>query len=236
MQQLYPNRRPATFDWPAAAWAIVPLKSPDTAKSRLADVLSPEQRRTLFFDLAQRALDALRAARGIERVVAATASEEVAGFARKLGAEVFLLRADQGTAAACRDVARGLSPQTGCGLLMIAGDLPLISAEAVERLLHAAGRNSCAVLVPDRRGIGTNAMLCRPPGALAPCFGPNSFAAHLALARAQQTPLRVHHCERLGLDLDVAEDLQFLRSLGAAGAPPALAACAVPAGAAHGDA
>ena len=57
-----------------STWALVPLKSPDRAKSRLAGVLSPVQRTTLFFALAERVIHALRGTPGIDNVVVVTAS------------------------------------------------------------------------------------------------------------------------------------------------------------------
>jgi 2-phospho-L-lactate guanylyltransferase len=196
-----------------APWAVVPLKSPATAKSRLGGILTPVQRRELYFALARRAIEALSAARGIDRLLVATTSDEAAAFARALGAEVLALQRENGTAAACRDAAQAASLQAPA-LLMLAGDLPLVSVAAIERLLLAAAPQRGVTVVPDRRGIGTNALLCRPPALLAPCFGRDSFSAHLALARAQHIPLQVHRCGELALDLDVAEDLEFLWSLG----------------------
>ena len=202
----------------AASWAVVPLKSPATAKSRLAGVLAAEQRRELYFELARRAITALYAARGIGRVLVATASDEAAAFARGLGADVLALSRDAGTAAACRAAAQAASVQAPA-LLMLAGDLPLVSAAAVERLLRAAAPRRGVTVVPDRHGVGTNALLCRPPALLAPCFGPGSLAAHLALAQAQRIPLQVHRCAELALDLDVVEDLEYLRCLDSSDPP-----------------
>ncbi len=68
-----------------------------------------------------------------------------------------------------------------------------------------------AVIAPDRRREGTNALLLRPPGALAYHFGPDSFARHCQEAR--QRGLRLEVCERpgLALDIDLPEDLEYLR-------------------------
>ena len=52
----------------APTWALVPLKSRERVKSRLATVLSPEQRVRLFFALAERVIQALHATRGIDSV------------------------------------------------------------------------------------------------------------------------------------------------------------------------
>lgn len=190
-------------------WALVPLKSPAAAKSRLSGVLTPAQRRALHFALAGRVLDSLARSRGIDHVAVVTASDEVARYACRRGARVIRQQGEPGTAAAFRagiDALRACRPRS---LLMIAGDLPLVSPAAIERLLGAAQQTG-VVIVPDRREVGTNALLCCPPTAIEPCFGADSFARHLQAARERGVSARVHRCAALSLDLDEAEDLDHL--------------------------
>lgn len=199
-------------------WAIVPLKSPLTAKSRLSAVLSADQRRDLFFELARRVIVALRATPGIAQVAVVTASDDVARFAGECGAVVLRQSRDAGTAQAFAAAIAQLRPLHIGKLLMIAGDLPLISSHALEPLLAAAAHHDI-VIVPDRLGVGTNALLCSPPDAIAPCFGADSFGRHLAAARATDLTHRVLHIDELALDIDVPADLEHLKRL-QGGAPP----------------
>jgi 2-phospho-L-lactate guanylyltransferase len=118
-------------------WAIVPLKSPERAKTRLAGALSPAQRHGLLFELGQRVIVALQASRGIERVAVVTASSEVAAFARTLGAQTIMQKEETGTAAAFTAALHELQPLILKSILMIAGDLPLVTSAAVERLIAA---------------------------------------------------------------------------------------------------
>ncbi|MFP5307832.1 MAG: 2-phospho-L-lactate guanylyltransferase [Gammaproteobacteria bacterium] len=192
-------------------WAVVPLKSPERAKMRLAGVLSAAQRRELLFELAQRVIRALQATRGIEHTAIVTACTEVAAFARRLGVQSILQDTETGTAAAFAAAVDALQPRQLRGLLMLAGDLPLVSAAALERVIAAAGSSPGAVIVPDRHGAGTNALLCTPPQALAPCFGADSFRRHCAAAAASGLRLRVLDIPELALDLDDADDLAVLQ-------------------------
>jgi 2-phospho-L-lactate guanylyltransferase len=197
---------------PGLMWAVVPLKSPERAKSRLAGVLSPVQRRHLLFALAERVIGSLQATRGIDTVAVVTASAEVAAFARGLGAEPILQSAETGTASAFAAAVNQLQALQLPRLLMIAGDLPLVTPAALARVVAAAaGATPDVVVVPDRHRVGTNALLCAPPQALAPCFGADSFRRHLAAAKAAGIEARVLEIEELALDLDCAEDLQELR-------------------------
>jgi 2-phospho-L-lactate guanylyltransferase len=197
-------------------WAVVPLKSPDEAKSRLKAVLNAAQRRELFFALAERVIHALRATPGIEVVAIVTSNSEVASFARSLQAEVIRHAADFGTASAFASAVHRLQPLRLNRLLMIAGDLPLVSSTALQQLLASADQHDKpgVVIVPDRHGLGTNALLCTPPEVIAPCFGNNSYQQHLRAAEAAGVSARVFHHAALALDLDVPDDLEYLRATG----------------------
>ena len=192
-------------------WAVVPLKSPETAKSRLAPTLSATQRRELFFLMARHVLQTLRATPGISEVAVVTSSDDVARLAQDYRARVIRQLADAGTAQAFSAAISDLRPLQLDRVLLISGDLPLLSTAAVTTLLAARARGAGVVVVPDRRRIGTNALLCAPPDALAPCFGANSFAKHVALARDHGVSTTTLELDELALDLDDAEDLEYLR-------------------------
>jgi 2-phospho-L-lactate guanylyltransferase len=194
-------------------WAVVPLKSPEHAKTRLAGCLSPAQRRQLLFDLAARTIDALQATPAIDAVAVVTASAEIAAFAQARGARPLLQLTETGTAAAFAAAIAQLRPLNLDRLLMIAGDLPLISAAALQTLCApCAGID--VTIVPDRHRAGTNALLCVPPDVLAPCFGERSFQRHLAAARAANLRARILEIDALALDLDEPADLEELRRRG----------------------
>lgn len=195
-------------------WAVVPLKSPENAKSRLAGVLSPVQRRHLVFALAERVISALQATRGIDDVAIVTASKEIAAFARRLGAQLILQTDETGTASAFAAAVQQLQPLQLQRLLMIAGDLPMVSSAAIEQVIAAADTQRGVVVVPDRHHLGTNALLCAPPDVMAPCFGQDSFRSHLDAAESVGISARVLDVKELALDLDVADDLEYLRNEG----------------------
>lgn len=195
--------------------AIVPLKSPEAAKSRLAAVLPADARRALFYALAQRVITTLRATPGIDRVQVVTASDEVETFARGLDAEVLRQPRDAGTAAAFAFAIDTLRPLALPRVLMISGDLPLLDVASLQALIAAADDGAQVVLAPDQRRIGTNALLCAPPDAIAPVFGDDSFSRHYAAALSRGLASCVVESEALGFDLDVAADLDALQARGA---------------------
>lgn len=191
---------------------MVPLKSSERAKSRLAEVLDAGQRKRLFFALAERVILTLHESDSIDAVAVVTASREVAEFARSLDAMPIMQEADVGMSPALESALRSLQPMRPERVLMMPGDLPLISAPAVDAIFKGQLSSEHVVLVPDRRHEGTNALLCSPPQAIAPRFGNSSFARHLSAARAANVATRVVEIEELALDLDCADDLDYLRS------------------------
>jgi 2-phospho-L-lactate guanylyltransferase len=205
-------------------WAVVALKSPEHAKTRLSAVLDSAQRRHVLFELASRTIRALQAVHGIEAVAVVTPSAEVAQFARALGTVVIREAVESGTAAAFAAAVQELRPLRLQRLLMIAGDLPQVSPQALEAVIAAGGCAPDAVLVPDRHRAGTNALLCAPPQLLAPCFGADSLRRHFAAAAAAGIDARLVEIDALALDLDCAADLDELRRRDAAAADALLPA------------
>ena len=68
------------------------------------------------------------------------------------------------------------------------------------------------MIVPDRHGSGTNALLLDPPTAIVPAFGPGSFARHAALAAGAGAAVRVGRLPSLELDVDTPGDLAALQA------------------------
>ncbi|HEY5757192.1 MAG TPA: 2-phospho-L-lactate guanylyltransferase [Steroidobacter sp.] len=194
-----------------STWALVPLKSSERAKSRLAEVLDAEQRRRLFFSLAERVILALNESRNVDAVAVVTSSREVAAFAKLLHAVPIMQEADVGMASALELALQSLQTMQPGRVLMVPGDLPLITAHAVDAVFDAQPSGDHVVLVPDRRREGTNALLCSPPNVISPCFGIASFARHLSAARAAGVVTTVAEIDELTLDLDCADDLDYLR-------------------------
>ena len=99
-------------------------------------------------------------------------------------------------------------------LLVVPGDLPLISAADIIALTDALAlaRAPSVVIAPSRDG-GTNGLLLRPPGVMAPAYGPGSAARHQAAARAAGAVVAVVETARWALDIDTPEDLTRARAL-----------------------
>ena len=188
-----------------ATFAVLPLKPWDVAKSRLARA----DRARLAGRMAASVLHALRAARRLDGVVVVTADPMVARRAAVLGAHVV----DEGSPRG-HDVAARLGIERAVALgatrvLLVPGDCPLLRGEDVDLLL-ARHRIPGVVIVPDRHGTGTNALLLRPPDAIRTAFGDQSFARHLERTRDAGLPAVVDVVPSLLHDVDTVDDLEAL--------------------------
>lgn len=194
--------------------AIVPVGSLEAAKSRLGEALDAEERRDLVIDLLGRTVRATAATPGIVDTIVVTPDRDVIALATDLGARALRQHGrglNQGLAEArIEALAAGAE-----AILVVPVDLPLVSAEAlsavVRELLDPA--RPVVVLVTDRHGRGTNALLLAPPDAIEFCFGGDSRAAHAACARENGARLVESRDSPLALDIDTPEDLLLTEGL-----------------------
>jgi 2-phospho-L-lactate guanylyltransferase len=95
--------------------------------------------------------------------------------------------------------------------LLVPGDCPTLDPAEVDELLARAAEPPSVLIVPDRHGTGTNALVLTPPGAMAPSFGPGSRDRHEADAGVAGASHEVVPVPSLALDVDTPEDLEYLR-------------------------
>ena len=190
---------------PRPATAVIPMRSFEGAKSRLGSVLDAEERRDLVTRLLQRTIAASLATPGVDEAIVVSPDPEVLELARGAGARP-VLQWSRGLNPALQEARRAAPAATR--LLIVPGDLPAVSPAALSALIRAgddAGSPS-VVLVPDRHGRGTNALLLDPPDVIDPAFGGDSRAAHAWLASSADAAF-VEVAGDLGLDLDTPDDL-----------------------------
>ena len=200
--------------------AILPVKRFARAKQRLRDAVDGEARERLAAAMMRDVLDVLCAYDGLERVVVVTAEPAVAEAANACGAHVVADPDEAGQSAAAGLgvlAARELAAQR---VLLVPGDTPGLEAADLDAL---PARSEPVVVVPDRHGTGTNALLLTPPGAIAPAFGPGSRVRHEAAAATAGVEHAVMELPTLMLDVDTPDDLAALRASGRLGARTAAA-------------
>jgi 2-phospho-L-lactate/phosphoenolpyruvate guanylyltransferase len=191
---------------------VLPVKSFALAKQRLGDAVGGGEREALAAAMVGDVLAALAEVPQIADVVVVTGEPHAARAAEQAGAAVVGDPDEQGQSAAA---GRGIDAAIGRGAeraLLVPGDCPAVDPREVSELLGGADGAPSVVIVPDRHGSGTNALVLTPPGAVAPSFGAGSLARHAALARAAGATVKVRDLPSLGLDVDTPDDLAALRS------------------------
>lgn len=189
-------------------YAIVPVKPLPIAKGRLADILTPAERRALVLAMIEDVLRALRAARAIDGIGVVSRDGAVLALAEQLGAERLHDHAGDLNGALTRSAAY-YQGRGATAALVLPADVPLVAPEEIDRLIGAGRAGAQVVLAPSRDG-GTNALYLRPPTAMPFQFGPESRARHLEAARALELAAQTVRSPGLELDIDRPEDLLLL--------------------------
>ena len=192
-------------------WAIVPAKTLELAKTRLAPILSPEERRELCLAMLRDVLGALRGvgAEHLAGIALVTADAAIAETARALGAEIVAEQTTGQNAAIEAGIAYSRERDVS-EVLVVSADLPLLCPATVEHLLAQARQtrqDRLVLLAPSRDRTGTNAMLQRPPGVIPFLFGVNSLQQHQHAAAERGVLVDLFQALGLAFDVDLAADL-----------------------------
>ncbi len=181
--------------------ALLPLKARRERKTRLGGLLSLAERQALSKRMFDHVAATLKAHPAIHSVVLLSdqCPHDWDGHwtldqGRGLNAEL--------------EAARSHYHADG-GLLVLHGDLPLLSSGDITAMLE--GVDACGVAIaPDRAGQGTNGLAMSRQNAVAFSFGPGSFHLHLA----QVDSAAIIDRPGLSCDVDTPEDLAIARDAG----------------------
>jgi 2-phospho-L-lactate guanylyltransferase len=186
--------------------AAVPVKDFARAKRRLRARFDDRAVERILRALLADVLGALGDAKRIERVFVLSDDAAVAEAARASGASVSLRVPDPGLNEAIDAAAAERASEGFDALLVVLGDLPLLTGAEVDSLVEA-GERAPVVIAPADDG-GTALLFRRPPLVIPARFGPESASAHEAAARERGvTPLIWTALpESARIDLDTPED------------------------------
>ena len=193
-------------------WTIVvPVKSLDLAKSRLAPALTAGGRRALVTAMAADVLRTCRDTPGVARVRVVSADPRVGDLASRTGVE--LVDEYTGRSRASGDplnlaLDRALADVAG-PVGVVAADLPELRPQHLGRILAAAGRHGHST-VTDHRGAGTTMAFWTDTATARVCrFGVDSAIRY----RVEGGAVAIEVGDDLGAatrDVDVPGDLEAL--------------------------
>jgi 2-phospho-L-lactate guanylyltransferase len=183
---------------------LVPCKDLDRGKSRLAVCLTPRSRRALCEFFLCRTLDVATATVSPANVRVVTSDPRVGAIAREYGVAVIADREGDLNEALERGRQSILTDAGDCAGLVLPIDLPLATPAALGEI--AAARQD-VVIVPDEAMDGTNVLRLGPRAlrGFRFAFGPGSYAAHCANARAAGLAVRTVRAPSLAFDVDGPE-------------------------------
>lgn len=193
--------------------AVVPVKYLAGAKSRLASHLPAAARAVLMQRLLRRVLATLAASEAVAGRLVVSPDARVLALAAAAGAEGLCQR-DEGLNAAL-EAARG-AVGAATPMLVVAADLPLLTAAEVRGLAARTPAVPGLVIAPDAAEAGTNLLLLRPAGALPFQFGRDSLRRHITAARAAGLTVEIYRSPGTAFDLDTPAQLVELRERHAA--------------------
>ncbi len=191
--------------------AILPVKSFKEAKQRLEPGLHDGPRRLLAEAMFADVLIALRRARLIAQILVVSTDRAAQRLAGAYGAMLLDVNDRGQTDATMHGIRRAVDQRISRALL-VPGDCPLVDPAELDQLVGREVPSPSALIVPDRHGTGTNALLLTPPDVIEPSFGPASRERHEAAAETAGVFTRVIDVPTLALDVDTPEDLEELRS------------------------
>lgn len=193
-------------------WAIVPVKPLRRGKSRLAKILSEEERYQLNHQLFINTITVLKQVEAISDILVVSRDSDVLTEAREMDVRTVTENGSPELNNALRRASLFSKAFSTEGVLIVPADLPLMTPMDVSDFLAARTQAPMIVITPDRRREGTNMLLIDPADLITLSFGEASFTKHCDLAKRKGADVVVHENERVALDLDVPEDYTILSS------------------------
>ena len=195
-----------------AIWAIVPIKSFDAAKKRLAGMLSATERRALMLAMARDVLTALSKSSRLAGVLIVSRSPEADALAESFGAARFTESHSANLPGALEEAAaHAVACHDASGIFIIPADVPLISADEIDEMLET---HRGVTLLPDGEQVGTNGLICSPPDVIELVFDGRSFEPHRRRAVDAGIEPAIVTDSGFVLDVDRPRDLARLLRLG----------------------
>ena len=177
--------------------AVLPVKHFDDAKQRLDKALNAGTRRALAEAMVCDVLHALRRSTRIDAVIVVTGEHAAEALARAYDAEA-IPDDDRGHSHAARSGVDWALERGFERVLMVPGDCPTLDAAELDELVVEGMSPPDVVIVPDRHGTGTNALLLAPPehATRRPRPPPRRAGASPSRARScsTSTPPRTSRC------------------------------------------
>ncbi len=190
-------------------WAIIPVKPLRLAKSRLRNVLTPEQRQLFAEAMLRHVLEVVGSVPQITGTLVISRDNHALALAREYGAKTVQESGSPELNTALMRATSIIGSWGSDAVLVLPADLPLIDTSDITGIIDKAGNDTrCIVIATDRNKDGTNALFMRPPGLIDFAYGDGSFHRHAVMARDRGAVVNIYESDRMWQDIDLPEDIE----------------------------
>jgi len=188
--------------------ALIPAKSLDEAKGRLAGLLGEDERRRLALAMLEDIVHTLQAVPRVDSISIVSPDAEVLGKTKELGATPIEEPSSvRGINQALAHAAEAISGADT--LLVVLADVPAVTPDEIDAVIDAIPSGKGLVICPSAAK-GTSALALRPPGTIHFRFGRNSFSDHKREALANGLSMKVVRFDSMSNDIDEPDNLREL--------------------------
>jgi 2-phospho-L-lactate/phosphoenolpyruvate guanylyltransferase len=192
-----------------STWVIIPVKPLRLAKSRLSEVMSPEDRQKMAEAMLRHVLKVVSTVRQVTGTLVISRDNHALAIAREYGAKTIQESGAPELNTALMRATSIIGSWRADAVLILPADLPLIAADDVREIITIGqASHPSVVIATDRNKDGTNALYVQPPGLIQYSYGENSFQSHAVLARDAGAEVNIYQSDRLLQDIDLPEDIE----------------------------
>ena len=190
-------------------WVVIPVKPLNRAKSRLAGVLTSDQRQELAIALFKHVLTTSLAQRRVLGTLVISRDTQALAIAREAGANSMQESGSPELNFALHRAAQVLIGWGAESMLILPADLPFVTIEDLENIIELGSQEKSGIVIAtDEKHDGTNALFCRPPGIISFTYGQGSYERHISRAKEVGASALFYSSDRLQHDIDHPGDLR----------------------------
>ena len=185
---------------------VIPMKSPQRSKQRLANSMTNEARESLSLNLFHNTLAFFQEHFPMLDVLVVSESLDVLGLAQSYEANTLFDDGEKGLNGALDFACDWVKKSGYDSQLIIPGDIAVLNPNEIRELIGAA--YDAEVVIAIAKDGGTNALLTSPPDAIEFEYGNQSDRIHKGNAFENGLTCHSLNFTHLALDIDHSEDLK----------------------------
>jgi 2-phospho-L-lactate guanylyltransferase len=189
-------------------WVVIPVKPLRLAKSRLSEMLSPEERQRFAEAMFRHVLQVVRDVPQVTGTLVISRDNHALALAREFGAKTIQESGAPELNTALMRATSVIASWRSDAVLVLPADLPLISPEDIANIINRGQEYPSIVIATDRNKDGTNALFIRPPGLIEYSYGSGSYRRHAVQARDAGAVVNTYESDGLLQDIDIPEDVE----------------------------